>query len=79
MTATEILDPVLSALEADGYEAVISEAPGAVHIRAGAEACAECLIPRSIMEPMLTQLLQDGGVAATLSVTYPDEHKDGGA
>ena len=46
-----VLAPLVNALEADGYGAVIEETPGLVsfQIVAGPDACEECLSPPQVM------------------------------
>jgi hypothetical protein len=70
------LEPLVMALQADGYEAVVTEAPGEVlfKIVAGQNACEECLSPRSILEPIIQHALRAGGVEANLKLIYPLEH-----
>lgn len=67
------LSPVVSALEADGYEARIEHKPGVVLFRivAGLEACADCLSPRSILEPMIVQQLRLRGFQDEVQLEYP--------
>lgn len=79
MTALETtLQPVIIALEADGYEVAVSEDAGAVSFRisASADACEECLSPPEVLEPMITYLLrQDGRETTKVDLQYPPEWK----
>ena len=70
------LNPVTSALEADGYSLVITEGPGVVRIEisAGPDACEECLSPRQIMEPVIKSLLLEAGLTHGVELKYPTEH-----
>ncbi len=68
------LKPLISSLEADGYGATIEERPGLVLFRivAGPDACADCLSPRSILEPMIVQQLRKQGFQEQVQVEYPE-------
>jgi hypothetical protein len=49
-------------LEADGYELVLGEeGPGVViaRIRAGPDACADCLVPKDLMRAYFDKALRD--------------------
>ena len=72
----EALAPLVSALEADGYSADIGEQPDVVTFRitAGPEACEDCLSPRVIMEPTITNVLRQAGFSQRLELTYPSPH-----
>ena len=74
----EALAPLISALEADGYGADIDERPGVVAFRitAGPDACEECLSPRVIMEPTITNVLRQAGFNQALELTYPSGHHE---
>jgi len=70
------LEPVSSALAADGYvlSARFEEDALTVRIAAGPDACEDCLIPKSLMARMIGSALADAGVAAgRVDLTYPDE------
>jgi hypothetical protein len=67
------LSGIRSALNADGYDLMV--APGAddkyeIQITAGAEACAECLIPKSIMSDMIGAVAPSG---VTWDLRYPTD------
>lgn len=70
----QALAPLLTGLEADGYAAAVRETPDVVfvQIKAVGESCAECLTPRTVMEPLILGLLRDAGYRQTLELTYPD-------
>jgi hypothetical protein len=69
----QALAPVVSALEADGYGAVVEEGSGIIYFRvtAGRNACEDCLSPRTIMEPMISHVLRTAGFAQRLELKYP--------
>lgn len=69
----EALEPLVSALEADGYSAEIAERPGVISfkITAGPDACVDCLSPRVIMEPTIINVLRRAGFNHSLELTYP--------
>lgn len=70
------LDTARTMLSADGYDldVALSDDGVRVAIVATPDACEECLVPRTVMEPMLAQMLSDGGVEAPLELHYPDAH-----
>jgi hypothetical protein len=70
------LAPFVSALEADGYNGTVVENGDVIllDITAGPEACEDCLVPRSIMEPMLTNALRQAGLRHRIELKYPLEH-----
>lgn len=72
----QALRPIVDALQADGYTALITEFPGAVtfEITAGAQACEDCLSPRPVLEPLITQVLRRAGITDALNLKYPVEH-----
>jgi hypothetical protein len=66
------LDDVREALAADGYE--LSVVPGVgehvtIEVKAGPNACVECLIPKDVFEQMVTATLGDDGA---LTIVYPE-------
>jgi hypothetical protein len=75
--AERLLDPIRVGLEADGYLLRVSSAGEALRIdvEATAEACADCLVPKSIMETMVRQALsaQDGLDAVPVEIGYPKD------
>jgi hypothetical protein len=68
------LKPLISSLEADGYGAIVEAKPGLVLFRivAGPEACADCLSPRSILEPMIVKQLRKQGFQEQVQLEYPE-------
>ncbi len=65
------LDGIHSALRADGYELAVNPdgADGfVICVEAGAEACAECLIPKSLMADMIKAVAPPG---TAWSLRYP--------
>lgn len=73
------LTPLRSMLEADGYGIEVALEDQRVDLRflvTEDDACGECLVPRTIMEPMVAKMLRDGGVDAEVIVHYPAGHID---
>lgn len=73
------LSKMQTMLEADGYELDVAVDAGAValSVRTTPEACAECLVPKSLFATMAADLLGKSGVdvaPSDLVVTYPTEH-----
>ena len=72
------LRPLSAALEQDGYKVAV-EVVGhgvAVRVRAGHDACKECLVPKSVMAELMMQSLSDAGLPVSreqLTLSYPDE------
>jgi hypothetical protein len=68
-----VLAPLVNALEADGYGAVIEESPGHVsfQIVAGPDACEECLSPPQIMTGIIESVLRQNGYQVELQLKYP--------
>jgi hypothetical protein len=67
------LADVREALEADGFELSVVPGDGArvtIEVKAGPNACAECLIPKDVFEQMVTATLGDD--ASTLTIVYPE-------
>lgn len=79
MTVEEIaaaLRPIGETLEHDGYELAVALADDtvALSVRAGPDACEECLAPKDIMRALAAQALADAGLAgAPLRIAYPGE------
>ena len=69
------LAPFIDGLRSDGYFASVrTDGNVAVlKISAGPEACADCLVPRSVMLPIVTQALRDAGLPYVAEVEYPEE------
>jgi hypothetical protein len=76
-TIEAALDPMVSALNADGYVMQItSPEAGQVQceIVAGPAACVDCLVPKSMMTQMIETSLRSAGVEVTdLRLIYPVE------
>jgi hypothetical protein len=67
------LADVREALEADGYELSVVAGDGeraTIEVKAGPNACAECLIPKDVFEQMVTATLGDD--AGALTIVYPE-------
>jgi hypothetical protein len=71
-----VLEPVVSALEADGYAVAIEREANTLvlDITAGPEACEDCLSPRAVMEPIVQHLLRQAGYDLQINIQYPVEH-----
>jgi hypothetical protein len=67
------LAAIIEALKADGYlaEVEITEGDVAMRIMAGPDACADCLSPRAVLEPMILQQLRSNGLSQGLTLVYP--------
>lgn len=79
----EAVDAALSSLramlDADGYGLDVTIQDRRVDLRflvTEDDACGECLVPRTIMEPMVTRMLRDCGADAEVVVRYPTGHID---
>lgn len=72
----EALAPFLIALQADGYEGSVEERDDTLvfEIKAGPDACEECLSPREVMEPMVLRVLREAGFGQRLEIRYPASH-----
>lgn len=75
----KVLQPYREALASDGYELVVDD-PGraggtAVRVVATDSACADCLVPKSLMASMLENGLTNAGLSGVLPVrvTYPND------
>lgn len=76
--ARAALEPVASALQADGYRLTVErDGPQEalrIRITATPDACADCLAPKPVIQPMIEQLLGADGVAPEgLELIYPNE------
>ncbi|HUZ21117.1 MAG TPA: hypothetical protein VMU75_11170 [Acidimicrobiales bacterium] len=73
MIDVEGLASVRTALEADGYEIAVEDGERiGVVISATPDACAECLVPASVMVPILEHALKVP--ADRIDLTYPEGH-----
>ena len=75
--ATEALEPIASALAADGYELSVqakAEHVFDVRITATENACEECLSPPSVIKPILEDLLEQAGMTPSeVTLRYPTD------
>lgn len=66
---------IAAAFAADGYQLTVLEAEPEIRlsIEAVGDVCADCLVPESVLVPMLAQTL-DGTIAASrpIKVSYPN-------
>lgn len=69
------LSPLESMLSADGYELQVAteQVPVELTVLPGA-ACGHCLIPRTLMEPMICDMLVAAGLEPNFTLNYPDTH-----
>jgi hypothetical protein len=70
------LEPIATTLEADGYRLETREEEGRlrVQIAAGPDACEDCLVPKSMMQAMIADMLARFGVApGMIDLRYPGE------
>jgi hypothetical protein len=76
------LEPTRKGLEAAGFTLALAEANGGVELKviAGAQACEECLVPKSLFRQMASDELRDAGLAVpALEILYPiDERRAAG-
>jgi hypothetical protein len=75
---TRALSSLGEMLAADGYALELNEEMGEVlvaEIRAGPEACADCLVPRDMMRAYVEAALRDGlgREPPTVRLVYPSE------
>lgn len=74
------LEPIAMSMTSDGYALSIQEiADGALAVRIEAleGACEDCLVPRSVMVPMIESLLNDNGIRPSrVDVAFPNESGD---
>ncbi|MGF1617306.1 MAG: hypothetical protein ACFCU2_05795 [Acidimicrobiia bacterium] len=78
-TIKELLAPLSRGLEADGYQLEVALRPGVIDLEvvAGPEACADCLVPRELMEQMFRARLGPDATGLdhdNVTVTYPADH-----
>lgn len=71
------LEPLRAMLSADGYELRLEATdPVPVLTVEPGDGCGECLIPRTIMEPLVGDMLVAGGIPPAFSLNYPTMHAD---
>ena len=66
---------IAASFAADGYALVVDEVSPQVRIRIDAlgDACPDCLVPSSVLVPMLAQALDETSLAQrTIQVRYPE-------
>jgi len=80
MKSTEIIASCLEGLResllADGYDLHVDElvdGTAKLRITAGPEACADCLVPKTVMLPMLQEALKKVSEVERVAVSYPAE------
>jgi hypothetical protein len=78
--ASLALQPLADTLAADGYNLQVEETPSHLEliVTATQDACAECLVPKSIFKNMATMVLRENGVVLNtdLQITYPESHHE---
>ena len=74
---SEALQPLRLMLGADGYGLDVTADPLEIRISATGSACPECLVPRTVMEPMIADMVQRSGLAGDYTLRYPESHVDG--
>jgi len=70
----EALRPLRLMLGAEGYGLDITADPLEIRISATESACAECLVPRTVMEPMIADMMQRSGLEGDYALRYPESH-----
>lgn len=74
-TVEEALADIADGLSVDGYRLDIARAHGdciELHVVAGPEACADCLVPKPIMLSMIQPLVAPLGVSR-IDLAYPND------
>ena len=79
IAATAALADLDAALQADGYRLDVTETSPdrfEIQVRASAEACDDCLVPKDVMGDIVTRALNRAGVHPVgLALVYPvDAH-----
>lgn len=72
----QALSPISQSLEADGYELTIGDmTSGTLHVSIAAteNACEECLMPKSMMQNMIKQLVPSNLDIQTIDLRYPTD------
>jgi hypothetical protein len=72
-----LLAPLSRALESDGYGLEVALGPDLISLQvvAGPEACADCLVPRELMEQMFRARLPAGATGLghdNVALSYPE-------
>ena len=72
---TTALDPIAESLAADGYRLEVADDGGSVvtiAVAATDEACEDCLVPKTVFQPMLETLLEQQGLEGIgIDLRYP--------
>ena len=74
----ELVAPLVTGLEADGYSLEVAVEPGVIllDVIAGPDACDDCLVPRELMEEMFRARLRTDATGLghdNVRLTYPAE------
>jgi hypothetical protein len=66
------LDPLRAMLAADGYGVRLTGSdPVEITIVATDEACGDCLVPESVMRPLIADMLGDRGIQEEWTLSLP--------
>lgn len=69
------LDELRSMMNPDGYDVIVDPEPLTVRIVATPEACPECLVPASVMRPIISGMLAKQGLTGDWALEFPtDSH-----
>jgi len=68
------LEPVISILNADGYDLEIRTREGGARLEVvpTADACAECLVPEPVFRSIVDHYLSESGTQIEFDVVYPN-------
>ena len=72
----QALQGLAESCSADGYSMNVESVEAGrlrIVVEAGAEACAECLIPRELFEGMISNSLPPGSDISHIDLIYPQE------
>lgn len=75
-TVQRALTRVREALVADGYDLEVQGIEAGrvrLAISAGPQACADCLVPKDLMQQMIAQALRDCSPVVGIELRYPGE------
>jgi hypothetical protein len=79
--ARSVLSPLIDATRVDGFEVDVTADSDTLLLTVAATpaACAECLVPKSIFQSMVTNALDGGGVQVPggVRIVYPAAHPEG--
>jgi hypothetical protein len=66
------LDPLSAMLASDGYDVQLTgDDPMGINIVATEEACGECLVPESVMRPLIADMLAKSGIHQDWTLSLP--------